>query len=341
MLEVDFIWPSILAEDLVDLTPYLRDDLGSYSPALLQAFTVNGRLVALPNYLDTALLYYRADLLKKYGFSGPPRTWNELEDMAKVIQRGERRAGNKDFWGYVWQGEASEALTCNAIEWFSSAGGGHLLEQDRTVRVGNRAATSALERAVSWVGTISPPGVTAYNENDSFNVWRSGKAVFMRNWNFVYRLVLQSPSPVRDRFGVALLPGGPAGSWRTLGPSAVAVSRYSEHREQAIAALRELTSESAQRASAQATGRIPTRWSLQQRAEVMANTPFHGALTGQVMKNVISRPSVLAGKSYDSVSRASFEAVHSALTHQSSPADALARLERQLVKITGFQARRD
>ena len=71
-----------------------------------------------------ALLYYRTDLLEKYGYKEPPKTWEELTEMAKKIQDGERKAGKPDFQGFVFQGKASESVTCNAIEWVYSYGGG-------------------------------------------------------------------------------------------------------------------------------------------------------------------------------------------------------------------------
>ena len=78
---------------------------------------MNNKLLALPITMDAGILYYRTDLLKKYGYRAPPQTWDELGKMARVIQTGERRAGKNDFWGFAWQGEEGESLTCNALEW--------------------------------------------------------------------------------------------------------------------------------------------------------------------------------------------------------------------------------
>lgn len=115
---IDVIWPGILAENLVDLKAYVPEqEVAADFPELIRNNTVNGRLVALPYNLGEGLLFYRVDLLHKYGYAAPPKTWNELEIMAKRIQTGERAKGDKDFWGYVWQGAPSEALTCNALEW--------------------------------------------------------------------------------------------------------------------------------------------------------------------------------------------------------------------------------
>lgn len=335
--EIDIIWPAILADHLVDLSPYLRDDVKAFPPELIQSFTISGKLVAIPLFIDTGLLYYRSDLLRKYGFPRPPTTWEELERMAKVIQTGERRSGRKDFWGFVWQGQADEALTCDALEWQSSAGGGRILEADHTIHVSSPQSIQALERAVSWIGTISPPGTVAYDEDDSLNVWSSGNAAFMRNWLYVYGSARDRSCPVHDRFGVALPPGGAGGRSRTLGGIAAAVSKYSNHRAEAVAAIRHLTSAAIQAVRAEQAGSVPTRSILHQRAEIMGKTPFFGPLAGQVMTGVVTRPSALVGNSYDKVSRAYFKAVHSALTREVPPREALKRLETELVHLTGFR----
>ena len=126
---IDVIWPGILADNLLDLREYVPEqEIKAHFPELIANNTVNGRLIALPANLNEGALFYRVDLLRKYGYRAPPKRWEELEVMARRIQSGERANGNKDFWGFVWQGAPSEALTSNALEWQVSEGGGTILD---------------------------------------------------------------------------------------------------------------------------------------------------------------------------------------------------------------------
>jgi trehalose/maltose transport system substrate-binding protein len=98
---------------------------------------------------DAGVLYYRADLLEKYDVA-LPATWSDLADAALLVQEGERAAGNPDFWGLVFQGQAYEGLTCNALEWIEGAGGGRIVADDGAVTINNPAAALALARAAAW-----------------------------------------------------------------------------------------------------------------------------------------------------------------------------------------------
>ena len=179
---VDVIWPKILADNLIDLKAYVpAEEIAAHAPDLVANDTVDGRVVALPYHIDVGLLYYRTDLLRRYGFQDPPKTWDELEAMSRRIQAGERAKGHQNFWGFIWQGAPTEALTCNALEWQESQGGGAIIENGR-ITVNNRETIHAWERAARWVGSISPPGVVAYQEWDTLNMWRAGSAAFMRSW---------------------------------------------------------------------------------------------------------------------------------------------------------------
>ena len=69
---------------------------------------------------------------------------------------GESARATRTSRGFVCQGNAYEGLTCDALEWHASNGGGTIIEPERQVTINNPQAVAAFERAKSWVGTISP-----------------------------------------------------------------------------------------------------------------------------------------------------------------------------------------
>jgi trehalose/maltose transport system substrate-binding protein len=336
LVELDVVWASILADDLVDLRPYLKDQQ-AFVPQLLDNYTVNGRLIALPVYVDLGVLFYRPDLLQKYGFSKPPATWEELAVMAKRIQDGERRAGNKWFWGYVWQGSASEGGTCNALEWQSSAGAGNFIEAPGRIHVRDPRFLGALKRASGWIGTISPPAEYVYREDDSVNLWDAGQTAFMRNWASGYAQLTARPGKDQRHFAVAPLPGGPGGQRGTLGGLGIAVSKYAAHRDLAIKGLLELTNEQNDLARLMMTEGIPTRLAVMARPDVKAKSLLL-AVSGQLMETLVARPSLIAGDKYEAVSGEYSKAVSTVLRGQSTPEAEMAALEKRLAGLTGFRA---
>ena len=54
------------------------------------------------------------------------------------------------------------------------------------------------------------------------------------------------------------------------------------------------------------------------------------------MPAFVARPSIVAGTSYKEVSKAYIDAVHSVLVGRKKAPDAAAKLEKQLIQITGF-----
>lgn len=334
--QIDVIWPGDLAEHLVDLNEYGAQAVaGEHFPAIIKNNTVDGKLVGIPWFTDAGLLYYRTDLLEKYNFDGPPTTWAELEEMATTIQEGER-AANQDFWGFVWQGNAYEGLTCNALEWQASNGGGTIVSPEKQITVDNEAAAAAFDMAAGWVGTISPPGVTGFAEEDARNAFQAGNAAFMRNWPYAYSLGQGDDSAVKGLFDVAPLPAGEGGTAAAaLGGWQLAVSRYSRNPEEAAKVALFLASTEEQKIRAVEGSLNPTIVSLYEDAEVCAASEFMCKLE-DVFTNAVARPSTATAPKYNEVSTAYFQAVHSVLTGETPGADAVADLALDLKEITGF-----
>jgi trehalose/maltose transport system substrate-binding protein len=335
VLGIDVVWPASLADDLVDLRPYLKaGEQKALVARLLADYTVHGRLVAIPVYVDMGVLYYRPGLLEKYGFPKAPETWDELEKMAIRIQNGERRAGNRNFWGYVWQGPASEAGTCNALEWEASAGGGAIIDQTGRIDVSNAPFAGMLRRAVGWLGTISPPAEYVYHEDDSVNMWDAGNAAFMRNWASGYAHISAQPGNDRRHFAVAPLPAGPGGHKGTIGGMGLAVSKYAANRELAIQSVLELANESNGMKRLLATGGLPVHEDLLRRAEVKSRTQML-AISADLLASVVSRPALISGDKYEAVSHEYATAVNRVLRRQETPEAAMAALATKLAAITG------
>ena len=334
---IDVIWPGILNEDFIDLKPYFANEVSGGFPAITASYTVDNQLVGVPDDANIGLLYYRTDLLREYGYRGPPRTWDELETMAARIQAGERAKGKKEFWGFVWQGAATEALTCNALEWQAAEGGGQVIEKDKTISVNNPDAIRAWQRAARWVGSISPPGEVGYKEWDSLNVWIAGDAAFMRNWTLGYVDSQAAGSPIRNKFDVSLLPGGKAGRVGTLGGTGLAVSRFSAHPREAVELVRYLISRDVQVKRSRLLSEAPTRPELYELPEVIEPNPRFALLSQAFRTGIVARPSNITGKKYEDVSNAYMLAVHSVLTGARSAPEAATALENELVRITGFK----
>jgi trehalose/maltose transport system substrate-binding protein len=336
--QIDVIWPGILADQMVDLNQYLSEEAAQHFPAIVQNNTVGGRLVGMPWYTDAGLLYYRTDLLEKYGFSGPPQTWDELEQMAATIQEGEQSAGNSEFWGFVWQGDAYEGLTCDALEWQVSHGGGKIIENDGTINVNNPQAIAAFERAASWVGNISPARVTQFKEEDARFEWQNGNAAFMRNWPYAYSLGNADGSPIAGKFDVTLLPDGGGGNAATLGGWQLSVSRYSRNPAAAAELVKFLTSPEIQERRSIEGSYAPTIAALYDNAEVVSANPYYTSLKDVFQGGAVARPSAASGEAYAELSFLYFTTVHDILTGSRPAADALADLQSQLVDLANYEA---
>jgi len=334
--QTDVIWAPQLADQFLDLTEAAKDVVGNHFPSIIESQTVDGKLVAMPAFTDAPALFYRKDLLEKYNKT-VPTTWEELAATAKEIMDGERAAGNAEMYGFVFQGNAYEGLTCNALEWVKSFGGGQIVEADGTISINNPQAAAAIDFAATWIGTISPEGNLAYQEEESRGVWQLGNSVFMRNWPYAYALGAGDDSAVKGLFDVAPLPAGMgegSGSAATLGGWNVAVSKYSPDPEEAIKLALFLSSDAVQKERAINQSNLPTIPALYDDADVLAASPFM-ANWKAIFEQAVPRPSAPTKIKYNEVSSLFWSAVHSTLSGNGTAAENLEGLEADLTDLKG------
>jgi trehalose/maltose transport system substrate-binding protein len=319
VFQIDVVWPGILANQFLDLNQFIAPDkLDGYFQTLVANNTVDGKLVAVPWFVDAGMLYYRKDLLDKYQLE-VPETWGDLEQAAKTVMQGE-----KGIQGYVWQGRAYEGLVCNALEWIVSNGGGGLLDDAGKATFNNPQATAAIDRARGWIGTISPQGVLSYDEEQARGAFQSGKAVFMRNWPYAWALANAGDSPVKDKVGVAPLPkgdGDKAVHTGTLGGQSLAVSKYSANPKEAVDLILYLAGAEEEKRRAIKGSFNPSLKDVYNEPELKDDAFF--STFSKVLGSVATRPAAVAGKGYNQFSSQFVRAVHATLQGQGSAADNL------------------
>jgi trehalose/maltose transport system substrate-binding protein len=333
VIQTDVIWPGIIKDHLLDLNKYAPNAAKEYFPAMLANNTVDGKLLALPWYTDAGLLYYRKDLLEKHK-EKVPTTWDEFTATAKKIQEAERKGGIADFHGLVFQAKAYEGLTCNAIEWVASHGGGTIIEPDGRISINNPKAIAGLKMAASWVGDIAPRGVLNYEEEDARGVFQNGKALFMRNWPYAYAPSQKADSPIKGKVGVAPLPkaAGAAKGGAALGGWSLSVVKYSKNPAVAADLAVYMSSAAVQKDRAINGGFNPTRPEVYKDKDVIAANPFVASLE-DVFVNATPRPATATGLKYPEVSQAFWDATHEVLSGKAKAEDAVKKLEGKLNQV--------
>jgi trehalose/maltose transport system substrate-binding protein len=336
---VDTIWTGTMGEYLIDLQPYFGSEISSEDPALIESYKIQGKVVAMPNQpLGVQVLVYRTDLLAKYGYKTPPRTWDELEKMAFRIQAGERAKGKKDFWGFVWAGAIatdSEQLAMEGLEWQAAEGGGHIIEPDGKISVNNPNVIRSWERAAHWVGWISPPSVVSYTATDAENkFWISGEAAFLLSHAIVYER-FAADKPFRDQGGVTSVPAGKSARVATIGGYALGISRFSAHRTEAVKFIQFLLHKQAEFRATHADKSSRKVEYFEVPPIIREIYPWWYKSGGSGGSEIVARPSAVVGSNYQAVSKAYTHALHTVLTRESTAPAAAAVLEKELVQVMG------
>ncbi len=328
---IDVVWPGAFAPYLVNLKPKLGAQAKIHSKGIIQNDTVGGKLVAMPWFGDFGMLYYRTDLLKKYGYTSPPKTWSQLFAQAKKIQDGEQKS-NSNFYGFVFQGNAYEGLTCDSLEWIASSGGGDFIDNGK-VTINNKKAAAILDQMREQIGKITPRGVTSYQETETHTAFIDGNAAFMRNWPYAYSLGEAADSKIKGKFSVAPLPHGSGGhSVATVGGWQLAVSKFSKHQGAAIEFVRYMTSKAVEKFDTITNSNVPTIPSLAKDPAVKKAAPYLKAATANVPR--ATRPAKFLKGHYNEGSKDIYQGINQILN--GSPASSvLPGIQSKLQRLIG------
>ncbi len=304
-----------------------RGERDQFLPVALEAGVYDHRLYRIPVRTDMGLLFYRRDWLDSAGMA-PPETFDDLLRAARAFHAPPAR------FGYVWQGKQYEGLVCNFLEVLAGQGGFWVEEANGEVGLDQPAAVAALRSLRETIGAdgVSPPGVTTYQEEESRRLFADGRAAFLRNWGYVWRLAQRDDSAIRGRVGVTFMPGEAAGRPAgTLGGWGLGISKHSRDPDLAFAFIRHVTTVRSQRVLCEPTGYAPAVVAAYEDSALLAANPFLERFR-ELHEAAIARPSL---PRYALASDILQRHLSAALAGLASPEEALEEAARETRRLVG------
>lgn len=345
----DVIWTAEFAENgwIEEISDRMYRDYPLSVPdaflnAPLTSCSYRNRLWGTPWFTDAGLLYYRRDLLEDAGFSEPPATWDELEEMAQQIT-GE--AGVR--FGLVFQGDDYEGGVVNGCEFIWNAEGRILTGttslpspnvpytlSPNVVEINNPNSARGLEIQREMVTSgVSPEEVASYQEEECTDAFFAGDAVFMRGWPFMYALADEPDSEVgRDQIGIAPLPVAEEGlrSFSCLGGWNMLINAASDNQDAAWEFIKFTTSPEQQRFRALEGAFLPTLGELYEDQEILDSVPVIELGRDIVRDNARTRP---VTPYYSEISAALAATFNENLRGETEPEEAVESLQSELENI--------
>jgi multiple sugar transport system substrate-binding protein len=329
----DVIWPAQFAANgyILDLSDRFTESMrGKFLQGPVASNTYEGKVYGVPWFTDAGLLYYRKDLLEKAGFSGPPKTWEELRQQAQKVMQDE---GTK--YGFVFQGAEYEGGTVNGLEYINSYGGQVLDPNDASkVIIDSPESVAGLESEKSMVADgVSPQAVSTYQEPETEAPFLGGTAVFARNWPYMYSLAGTGDFIKPDVIDIAPLPAGEGGqSVSGLGGWNFFINAFADQEAQDAAweFVKFITAPEQQKFYSLGGSYLPTLTALYDDPDIKESVPTV-RLAGEALKNTVPRP---VSPVYSDMSLEMAEQFNASLSGDTEPQQAISTLQTELQKIT-------
>lgn len=280
----DVVWVAEMAKKgyILDIDDYIQRDkinLSNYISGSLKATYYKNKIWGLPIFIDAGMLFYRKDIVPY-----PPKTWDELIEMAKKY-KGEKGTVN----GYDFQSYSYEGLICNFLEYIYSYGG-EVLDSNENVVINSKEAKRGFEKFMEIEkSNFVPKDIKNYKEKDSENDFLGGKSVFSRNWPYIWSESLKTD--LKGKIGISPLPKGDEKSAAVLGGWIGMINKNTKNKEASWEFLKFLASKEGEKIRAIKNGASPTYLPLYKDEELTKLYPhFKNPEFLKALKAAVPRP---------------------------------------------------
>jgi len=290
---------------------------------------IDGKLRGIPMEIDNYALLYNKDILAESGFENPPKTWQEMAEMAsKMTKRSED--GTVDRYGFAFLSGWDSAVVHPYLSLLYSLGGNMFNEDFTECTLDSPEALEALkEELVLFKNGATDPAASVYG-------FASGKAamIIMAPW-YETSLRISFKDEYENKVGVAPFPylktPMTAGYTWFLG-----VDRASNHKKEAWEFLKWLTFDKMENGASR-LGELmalniaaipPMKFDIEAYPDELDD--LYTSVFVNELKNTISEPNVAQGQEIKTIlMREIVEAWHG----QKSPEEALRIAKEEIDEI--------
>jgi multiple sugar transport system substrate-binding protein len=266
IFSVDQIWVPRFARWGVSLEKLINSqEINSIIPNALETCYYNDSLVAVPLYIDIAVMFYRDDLLRKFSdYAELKKQLDESITWEKFIELSKRSNINSNPF-YIFQADDYEGLMCSFTELMANQNN-PIADKDGNLKLDTPEGRKSLQLLVDLVNKYeaSPKEVTYLKENESFKLFVKENGLFIRGWpsmiddenEFVTKEIKSNlkMAPMPHLSGTK--PGSVYGGWNLM------ISKFSEKIPEVMKFVKFLLSEESQKIMYEEGGYLPTIKSL-------------------------------------------------------------------------------
>lgn len=228
----------VKAGAVADLAPYIKDNpnikSSNFFPGAIQTATYNGKYYGVPWYVDTRVLFYRTDLLKKVGYNSAPKTWSELLDAAtKLSKRGKGYYGlnidpKEQSFAFMLARQNGSNLIQNGKAQFNQPGFvGAVKYMDQFIKSG---ATPNTDLGVDLTQSFGGKSLVPMFISGSWNI----------------QVINTTVPDVKGKWATAVLPKGKYNNKSILGGADLTIFKYSNNKANSAKLINYLSGVSAQ-----------------------------------------------------------------------------------------------
>lgn len=303
-------------------------DLTQWTDKALESCTFNGDLYAIPESGGSAIqMYYNIDLLKTAGYSEPPKTMEEVYEMAEKITTLDE-SGNIDILGYPLFPLASarqELIYAFGGRWWDNDGNltpqsqGVLDSLDMNVKFREKYG---IEKVQAFIGTAN---TNRYTEQDMFF---TGKQAFRFDGTWLPTMIKNNNPNLN--YGITLIPGTEAH------PEFQGISRYetgtmsmpvnASNKEGAWDFIKWVGSKEGSKILNSGRGVVPVRYDLMDDPDILAIPGIDAFIEANKLGNGINYPKIKDYAKYVSLIDSALDLVYNGYA---TPEEAMAGLAEQ------------